>query len=113
MSDLGRAFFSQYNCHYVEAVRAVFYLMAGQKVPGRTCHSGSLGTGDGRFGRAEVLACAGLDLDESQRAVGIDHDQIDLACLTEKIASEGFETPASKELFGVSFAPAAQLRFVP
>lgn len=113
MPDLGRAFIRQHNRHYIIAVRATLYFMAGQEIPGRTDYSGPLGAGDGRFGRAEVLACTGLDLDEDQRAVSIDHDEINLTGFAEKIASEGLETLACEELLGVFFAPAAELRFVP
>lgn len=112
MPDLGRAFFSQYDRDYVESVRAIFYLMGGQKIPGRTDYSGPLSAGDGRFRRAEVFVRSRLDLNKDQCAVAIDHDQVDFARLAEEIPCEGFETLAFKESLGVFLAPSAELCFV-
>lgn len=112
MPDLGRAFFSQYDCDHIESVRPIFYLVGGQKIPGRTDHPGSLGAGDGRFGRAEIFVRPGLDLDKDQRAVAIDHDQVDFTRFAEEISCEGFETLAFEESLGVFLAPPAELCFV-
>lgn len=112
MSDFGRTFFSQHDCNHVESVRTIFYLMGGQKIPGRTSHPCLFGPSDGRFGRAEIFACPGFDLNKDQCAVAIDHDQIDFTCLAEKISREGFEALAFEESLGVFLAPAAQPRFV-
>jgi len=111
MSDLGRAFFSQNDRYHVESVGAIFYLVGGQKVPGRTDHPGPLGAGDGRFGRAKVLVRPGFDLDKDERAVAIDHDQVDFARFAEEVASEGFETLAFEESLAVFLAPPAELCF--
>ena len=112
MSDLSRAFFSQYDCDHIESVRAVLDLVRSQKISGRTDYPGPLGAGDGRFRRAEVLGRPGLDLDKDQRAVAIDHDQVDFARFTEEISREGFETLAFEESLGVFLAPPAELCFV-
>ncbi len=112
MSDLGRAFFRQYDRYHVESVRAVLNLVRSQKISGRTDYPGPLGAGDGRLGRAEVLVRSRLDLDKDQRAVAIDHDQIDFARLAEEISRERLETFAFEESLAVLLAPAAQPRFI-
>jgi len=110
--DLGRAFLSQNDRDDVESVGAIFYLVGSQKMPGRTDHPGPLGAGDGRFGRAEVLVGPGLDLDKDQRAVAIDHDQVELAHLAEVISRERLETFAFEESLALFLAPAAEPCFV-
>ena len=112
MSDLGRAFFSQYDCDHIESVRAVLDLVRSQKISGRTDYPGPLGAGDGRFRRAEVLGRPGLDLDKDQRAVAVDHDQVDFARFTEEIASERLETFAFEESLAVFLAPSAEPRLI-
>ncbi len=112
MSDLGRALFSQYDGDHVESARAIFYLMGGQKIPGRTDYPGPLGAGDRRFRRAEIFVGPGLDLDKGQRAVAIDHDQVDFARFAAEISREDFEALAFEESLGVLLAPSAELCFV-
>jgi hypothetical protein len=112
MSYLRRAFFAQYDCHHVEATRAVFDIIGGKKIACRPEHSGFLGFGDGRLGRAEILVRSGLYLDKDKRPVAIDHNQIDFTGLAGEVAGERFETFAFEELLAAFFTPSAEQLFV-
>ena len=112
MSYLRGAFFAQYDCHHVEAIRAVLDLVGGKKVTCRPEHSGFFGFGDSRLGRAEILIRPGLDLDKDKRPVAIDHNQVNFAGLAGEVASECFETFAFEEFLGAFFTPSAEQFFV-
>lgn len=108
MSDLGRAFFGQDDGDDVEAEGAILDLMSCLEVAGGAVHSGLLVKRDGRLGRAEIFAGPGLDLDEDERTVGIDHNQIDLARFTKKITRERFEALAFEILLAAFLTPSAK-----
>jgi hypothetical protein len=81
MSYLGFTFFAQHNCYYVEAARAFFDIIYGKKMACGPNHAHSLGFGDCRLGRAEILVRPGLDLHKDKRAVSVDHNQVNFAGL--------------------------------
>jgi len=108
MSYLWAAFFTQHDCHHIEAAGAILDIVGGKKIAGRPEHSGFFGFGDGRLGRAEILVCPGLYLDKDKRTVAIDHNQIDFAGLAGEVASERFETFAFEKFLGAFFTPSAE-----
>ncbi len=65
--------------------------MGRKKIAGGPEQSGLLGGGDGRLGGLESFGGFGSYLDKDDRAVGVNHNQIDFAGLAGKVAGEGFE----------------------
>lgn len=57
---------------------------------------------------AEILVRPGLDFDEYNAPVFIDHNQIDFTALAGKISGECLETFAFEEFLAVFFAPFAE-----
>ena len=108
MSYLLRAFFAQHDCYYVEAKGPVLDIIGSKKIAGRPEHSGFLGFGDGRLGRAEILVRPGLYFDKDECPVAVDHNLIDFAGLAGEVASERFETFAFQKLLTAFFTPAAE-----
>ena len=82
--------------------------MGGKKIAGRPEHSGFLGFGDGRLGRAEIFVRPSFHFDKDKRPVAVDHNQVDFAGLAGKVASECFETFAFEKFLGAFFTPSAE-----
>ena len=82
--------------------------MRREEIAAGADHSSFLGEGDGGFRRAEVFIRPGLNLDENERTVRIDHNQIDLPGLAAKIAREDFEALAFEEFLAAPLAPSAE-----
>jgi hypothetical protein len=112
MSYLFRAFFAQHYCYYVKTKGPVLDVVGSKKKACRPEHSGFLGFGDSRLGRAEILTCSGLYFDKDKRPVTIDHNQVDFAGLAGEVASECFETFALEEFLAAFFTPSAEQLFV-
>jgi hypothetical protein len=108
MSYLLGAFFTQHDCHHIEATRAVLDVVGGKKVACCSVHSGFFGFGNGRLGRAEILVCPGLNLDKDKRPIAVDHNQVNFTCFAGEVASERFETFALEEFLGAFFTPLAK-----
>lgn len=108
MSDLWLPFFGQDDGDDVEAKGAVVDFVACEKVAGGAVHSGLLVKRDGRLGRAEIFAGPGLDLDEDERPIGVDHNPVDLTGFAVEIARKRFEALAFEILLAILFAPSAE-----
>ncbi len=65
--------------------------MGREEVASGAEHSRFFGFGHSGFRWAEIFVCPGFDLDENERAVWINYDQIDLAGLAAKIARKRFK----------------------
>ena len=112
MSYLPGSFFAEHDCYYVEAKGPVLNVVCGKKITSCAEHSNLFGFGDGRLGRAEILARPCLYFDKDKRPVTIDHNQVNFAGLAGKVASECFETFAFEEFLAAFFTPSAEQLFV-
>ena len=74
-----------------------------------TCDPLLLGRGDRGLGGTEPLIRPRADLDEDERAVGIHHDQVQLAHLAGVVADEGPQALVLEEPLAASLAPPAEL----
>jgi hypothetical protein len=108
VSDLRAGFIAQYDGHDIEAQGAILDVVRCKEVAGRAVHSRFLVIRDGRFGWPELLVRAGFDLDENERSVGIDHDQIKLAGFAKEIARDCFEAFAFEKSLATFLAPPAE-----
>jgi len=80
--------------HYRNDIKtkgSVLYVVRCEKITGGSGQSGLLGGGDGRLGGLESFGSFGSCLDKDDRAIDIDHNQIDFAGLAGEVAGEGFE----------------------
>ncbi|HUW19540.1 MAG TPA: hypothetical protein VMW16_09580 [Sedimentisphaerales bacterium] len=108
MSYLWRAGSAEDDSHDVEAEGPVFYVVGGEEIAGGPERFGFFwGCDDGLDG-VEGFTRPGFDLDEDDRAVGVDHDQIDFAGLTGEVAGEEFEAFSFEEGFAAFLAPSAE-----
>ena len=97
--------------HYrndIKTKRAVLYVVGCEKITGGSGQSGLLGGGDGRLGGLESFGGFGSYLDKDDRAVAINHNQIDFAGFAGEVAGEGFEAFAYKMLLAAFFTPSAE-----
>lgn len=97
--------------HYrndIEAKRAVLYIVGCEKKACGPKQSGFFGGRDDGFSRCEVFIGPRFYLDENDRAVGVNHNQIDFAGFAGEVAGEGFEAFAFKMLLAAFFTPSAE-----
>jgi len=111
MSYLGTAFIIQYDCYHVESKGPVLDIIGGKKIAYRPEHSGFLCRGYRRLGWAEVLVRPGLYLDKDERAVAVDHNQVDFPAPAGEVAGERFETFTFEELLAAFFTPSSEQLF--
>jgi len=82
--------FVEDNRNDVEAKGAVFYIISCEEIAGGSEQSGFFGSGDGIFGGGEIGVGFCSYLDEYNRGVSIDHDQVEFAGFAGEVACEGF-----------------------
>jgi hypothetical protein len=111
MSYLRTVLFAQHYYDYVEAKRPLVDIIACKEISSGPYHSCFFWACDSRLRWTEILVRSGLDFDEDNASVVIDHNQIDFAALAGKIASECFETFVLEELLAALFAPSAERCF--
>ncbi len=108
MSYLGAADLAQHDCHHIKPERTVLYVMSRKEIPGGPKQSLPLGICDGLLRRAKTFCRFGAYLDENDRAVVIDHHQVDLAGLAGKVAGKRFEAFTFEKFFSAFFTPSAK-----
>src|SRR5690606_34686455 len=89
---------------HVDLKRAVRPSLAARQALGELHDAASFGEGERMFAR-DVVAAAGFDLHEDDRAVGRLHDQVDLAAGNAGVAAKRAVAAAAFEVaFGGAFA---------
>lgn len=109
MVDGFAAVFIEDDCYDVEAVRAVFDVVLGEEVLGGFGYFQLLFVIDGCFGRSEFFAGATFYLDEDDRRVGIDHNEVKLASRAGVVSGEELKAFSFEKFFTAFFTPAAKL----
>ena len=110
MSDLQRARLAKDDGDDVEAIGAVVDLVCPKKESGGSQGLGFLGEGDNGLGGGEVFAGPGFYLDKNDSAVGIDHNEVELAHFAGEVAGEGLKAFSLEEGFAAFFPPSAEAR---
>ena len=82
---------AEHYCNDVKTIRSVLDFVSCEKITGGSGQSGLLGGGDGRLGGLESFGGFGSYLDKDDRAIDIDHNQIDFAGFAGEVAGEPFE----------------------
>ena len=108
MSYLWPAGLAQHDGHNVKAKGTVLDMMCGEKITGGPKKFCPLGICDGLLGWAKTLIGFGSYLDKNDRAISIDHHQVDLTGLAGKVAGERFQTFTLEKLLSSFFAPSAK-----
>jgi len=75
---------------YIEAEGSVVDFVCGEKIASGSYKFSFLRGGDDRFGRSERFIGAGLDLNENDCAISVDHNAVDFAGFAGEVACEGF-----------------------
>ena len=101
--------FVEDNRNNIEAIRAVVDIICCEKIAGGSEQPGFLGGCDRVFGGSEIGVGSCSYLDEYNRGVSIDHDEVELAGLAGEIACEDFEAFSFEELFASFFTPSAEV----
>jgi hypothetical protein len=112
VADFGWAVLAKRNGYYVKAVWPILNLMDGKKITCRMAHSVHLGFVNHRLGRREILVQAGLDLDENNRMVVIDHNQVDFAGVAGVVARKCLKPFSFEEFFALPLPPFSQQLYV-
>ena len=106
---IGAGGFIKDNRNNIEAIRAVVDIIGCEKIAGGADQPGFLGGCDRVFGGSKIGVGFCSYLDEDNRAIGVDHDEVKLACLAGKVAGEGFQAFSLEELFASFFTPSAEV----
>ena len=109
MFYIGAGGFVEDNRNNIKAIRAVVDIICCEKMAGGAEQPGFLGGCDRVFGGSEIGVGSCSYLDEDNRAIGVDHDQVKFAGFAGEIAGEGFEAFSFEELFATFFTPSAEV----
>lgn len=86
MFYIGAGVFVEDNRNNIEAKGAVLDIVCSEEIASGAEQSCFLGGGDRVFGGSKIGGGLCSYLDEDNRAVGIDHDEVKLACFTGEVA---------------------------
>ena len=102
----------QYYSDQVEPAWSVLDVVCGEEESGGAGEPGLLGVCEGRFRGGEIFTGPGFDLDEDDRPVGVDHDQIEFPGFACVVSGERFQAFAFEEFFAAFLSPSPESGFV-
>jgi len=91
MSYLWVAGLAEDYCNNIEAEGSVLDVVSCQKVAGGSCQFGFFGSGDDGFGGREAFIGSGLYLNKDNRAIGVDHNEVEFTGFAGEVAGELFK----------------------
>ena len=99
---------TEHERNNIKTKRLVLNIVNCEKMTGGSAQFGSFSKRDDRLGWLETFIRSGFYLNEDDRAVGSDHNQIDFAAPTREVASELSETFSYKIPLAAFFTPSAE-----
>jgi hypothetical protein len=108
MFYLRMVFLAEHYCNNIEPKRAVLYIMHCEKIVGGPVQFGFFGSCDNRLGWLKGFICSGFYLDKDDSPIAIDHNKVNFAALTGKVAGQLFETFLFQKALAAPLAPSAK-----